>query len=69
MALNAGSNFEGIGYIGGVSIVLGAGVTMGGGIKFPNDPLIPGDLLDTNYGGIRIGVGHNLCFFKYLGGT
>jgi len=61
------SDFEGNGYIGGASVVVGGGFTIGGGMKIPGGPFIPGDNIDWNYGGVRIGVSHNWCWFEYKG--
>jgi RHS repeat-associated protein len=61
------SDFQGNGYVGGISLVPGGGVTIGGGVQIPNGPFLPGELLEGNYGGIRISVSHSVCYFHYRG--
>ena len=56
-------SFEGYGYMGGASIIVGGGITIGGGMKVPQGPFIPGKNIDTNYGGVRIGVSHSIVYF------
>jgi len=56
--------FQGYGYIGGASVQIGRGISVGGGLKIPNGPFIPGDTIDlSNYGGVDIGVSHNLTYW------
>lgn len=57
------ADFGGYGYLGGGSFVIGVGITIGGGIKIPNGPFIPGNNIDVNYGGVRIGVSHSVTYF------
>jgi len=56
-------DFEGNGYMGGASVTVGVGGQLGGGTKIPNGPFVP-NTISSDHGGIRIGVSHNLCFFK-----
>ena len=57
------SDFTGLGYIGGVSGQVGGGPSIGGGVKIPNGPFIPGDYIGWDYGGFKVGVSHNACYF------
>jgi hypothetical protein len=56
--------FQGYGYMGGAAAQVGRGVSVGGGLKIPHGPFIPGDTIDfSNYGGVDIGVSHNLTYW------
>jgi hypothetical protein len=64
MTCSSCRDFVGNGYMGGAYAVIGGGVTIGGGTQIPNGPFIPGHLIDTEYGGFRLGVSHNLCYWS-----
>ncbi|MDD5081664.1 MAG: RHS repeat-associated core domain-containing protein, partial [Candidatus Omnitrophica bacterium] len=57
-------SFEGYGYLGGASVEVIGGIKIGGGIKVPNGPFIPGDMIGLDYGGVDIGVSHNITHWK-----
>ena len=57
-------DFEGFGYIGGISAEWGVGVNIGGGIKVPNGPFIPGDYISFQRGGFNVGVSHSATYWQ-----
>ncbi|MDH5670442.1 MAG: hypothetical protein OEY86_20765, partial [Nitrospira sp.] len=61
-ACSSCGDFEGNGYMSDASIIVGAGYTFGGAIKIPNGPLVKRKK-GADYGGIRIGVSHTICYF------
>jgi RHS repeat-associated protein len=57
------ADFEGYGFIGGISAIAGVGFTIGNYIKIPHGPYLPSDF-DLNYGGFRVGVSHSIIHFS-----
>ncbi len=58
-------SFDGLGYIGGVSVEIGTGAKIGGGIKIPNDPFVPNSVLWWDCEGFDIGVFHNITHWSH----
>jgi RHS repeat-associated protein len=58
------ASFEGLGYVGGISVEVAVGIKVGGGMKIPNGPFISGDMITWERGGVDIGVSHNITYWS-----